>query len=153
MRYDHYMTHVGWAGVRTAVYFIGPLGSPDRRSPEQGESMPRRAPHNQRPRKRTRSSTATTVRRHVAPVEIEERDLVGAEPTEVRSSPPSDRARTVRPYGSRAKTTQARALPRAAIHLSKAQEYAFVREDLKRLLLTSGALVLVMILLLFVIER
>jgi hypothetical protein len=43
--------------------------------------------------------------------------------------------------------------PVAAAVLTREQEYGFIRSDLRRLLLTSAALTLVMILLLFVIEQ
>jgi len=120
--------------------------------------MPRRAPHNQRPRKRNRpASTASASRRAPAdriPVrpDTEAPEAQGA--PNLASAASIATARTVRPYQARARSTgRALARQRAAIALSKAQEYAFVREDLKRLLLTSGVLVAVMIALLFIIDR
>ena len=40
-----------------------------------------------------------------------------------------------------------------AYSITKEQEYAFIREDMRRLLITAGILIAVMILLLFVVER
>jgi hypothetical protein len=43
--------------------------------------------------------------------------------------------------------------PAAAAVLTREQEYGFIRSDLRRLLVTSGALTVVMLLLLFLIDR
>jgi hypothetical protein len=50
-------------------------------------------------------------------------------------------------------TSRARTPSRSVFALSRAQEYTFIREDMRRLLLTSGVLVVVMIALLFLIDR
>ena len=61
--------------------------------------------------------------------------------------------RRVRPYQQRKNAPTARVTTAASISITKAQEYAFIREDLRRLLLTAGALTVVMIGLLFIIDR
>jgi hypothetical protein len=62
-------------------------------------------------------------------------------------------SRRIRPYQQRKSSPTARMSSAASITISKAQEYAFIREDLRRLLLTAGVLTVVMIGLLFVIDR
>jgi hypothetical protein len=60
--------------------------------------------------------------------------------------------RTTKPYRAGRKATPAR--PAAVAYtLPREQEYAFIREDLVRLLITSGILTVVMIALLFVVDR
>lgn len=60
-----------------------------------------------------------------------------------------------RPYQHRkaTATATARLAPAATVSMSKDQEYAFIREDLRRLLLTAGVLVVVMIVLLVAIGQ
>jgi hypothetical protein len=61
-------------------------------------------------------------------------------------------ARSTTPYRVGRKAPSAR--PAAVAHtLPREQEYAFIREDLVRLLITSGILTVVMIALLFVVDR
>ena len=60
--------------------------------------------------------------------------------------------RTTKPYQASRKAAPAR--PAAVVSsLPREQEYAFIREDLVRLLITSGILTVVMIALLFVVDR
>ncbi|MDQ3657439.1 MAG: hypothetical protein M3457_20480 [Chloroflexota bacterium] len=62
-------------------------------------------------------------------------------------------SRKGRPYQHRKATPTARMLAARTFSISKAQEYAFIREDLRRLLITAGILIVVMIALLFAIDR
>jgi len=64
----------------------------------------------------------------------------------------ASRART-RPYRSGRPAAVARSVTASTFGVSREQEYAFIREDLRRLLYTAGALILVMLVLLFAIER
>ncbi len=61
-------------------------------------------------------------------------------------------ARTSKPYQAGRKQAAPRPVVTANV-LSREQEYAFIREDLVRLLITSGILTVVMIALLFVVDR
>lgn len=62
-------------------------------------------------------------------------------------------SRRTRPYKHRKGTPTARMAVAPASAISKDQEYAFIREDLRRLLMTAGILIVVMIALLVVIGR
>ncbi len=69
---------------------------------------------------------------------------------------PAGSARSVRrnrPYQQRKDAPTARVAAATGPSISKAQEYAFIREDLRRLLLTAGILIVVMIALLVGIGR
>lgn len=113
-----------------------------------GEIMPRRASHNQRPRKRQRAQSAAATEKRVSassPVRTSDDEMQWA-PAEVAPV-------VTRPYQSRPNQPRARSKASSIHTLSKAQEYAFVREDLQRLLLTSGVLLVLMIALLLVIDR
>jgi hypothetical protein len=73
---------------------------------------------------------------------------VAAEVPQVDSRAP---VRKTRPYESRKGAPTARIAAPTTFALSRAQEYAFIREDLRRLLVTAGILVVVMIVLLLAI--
>lgn len=60
--------------------------------------------------------------------------------------------RSARPYQAGKKGAKPQPVV-VAKTISREQEYAFIREDLQRLLITSGILTVVMIALLFVIDR
>jgi len=62
-------------------------------------------------------------------------------------------SRKGRPYQHRKVSPTARMSAASTFSISKAQEYAFIREDLRRLLITAGILIVVMIALLFAIDR
>lgn len=62
-------------------------------------------------------------------------------------------ARRVRPYQHGKASPTARVSSSPVLAITRDQEYAFIREDLRRLLATAGILILVMIALLFVIDR
>jgi hypothetical protein len=62
-------------------------------------------------------------------------------------------SRKARPYQHRKSVATARASTAATMSISREQEYTFIRQDLRRLLITAGALTAVMIALLFVIDR
>lgn len=69
------------------------------------------------------------------------------------SGGPSAASKKGRPYQHRKTSPTARMSAATATPISKAQEYAFIREDLRRLLITAGILIVVMIVLLLVIGR
>jgi hypothetical protein len=77
-----------------------------------------------------------------------------SQPTETPRNATRSSNRQVKPYQTRRKTL---AIGRAPASISTAlpreQEYAFIRADLQRLLLIAGVLTVVMILLLFVVDR
>ncbi len=58
-----------------------------------------------------------------------------------------------RPYQHRKSSPTARTSRASTFTITKDQEYAFIREDLRRLLMTAGVLIVVMIALLFAIGR
>jgi hypothetical protein len=61
-------------------------------------------------------------------------------------------ARKTRPHQQRRNAAVARTSV-ATYSISKEQEYVFIREDMRRLLYTAGILIVVMIGLLFVVDR
>ncbi len=69
------------------------------------------------------------------------------------TAPRATSSRKTRPYQQRKTSPTARISPAASITITKEQEYAFIREDLRRLLLTAGVLTVIMIGLLFAIDR
>jgi hypothetical protein len=119
--------------------------------------MPRRNVHTQRQSKKRSSARATST----GPRENrQQRDTSRTQvttPTNATGLPIATGAttarRSVRPYQAGVATSRARTPSRSVFALSRAQEYAFIREDMRRLLLTSGVLVVVMIALLFLIDR
>jgi len=76
----------------------------------------------------------------------------GAMPAAERDGTRPD-SRRVRPYQHRKGAPTARMAVASAPAISRNQEYAFIREDLRRLLVTAGILIVVMIGLLLVIDR
>ena len=135
--------------------------------------MPRQAQHQRRPKSRQRPPRP--VNRDVSPPLASSVDTTGTGPavepdeqqsslTELPSRPlvtrsnedgtPPRRPRGTRPFegrpsGSRSATVR-RSVP---LTLSREQEYTFIREDMRRLLVTTGILLAVMLALLFVIDR
>lgn len=75
------------------------------------------------------------------------------EPVSMRQALPRKTQRDVRPYQSRHKSIVVSHAPSSISTLPREQEYAFIRADLQRLLVIAGTLTVVMIALLFVIER
>src|SRR5680860_1558157 len=75
----------------------------------------------------------------------------------VDRAPIADRQRSrssvSRPYQHGKNAPTARLTSSATMSISKAQEFAFIRNDLRRLLVTAGILVVIMIALLVVIDR
>ncbi len=87
---------------------------------------------------------------------------VDAEPNEERSKTapntsesgsPRVVVRGARPYQHGVASTVARASVSTGGVITREQEYAFIREDLRRLLITAGILIVVMIGLLLLIDR
>ncbi len=100
-----------------------------------------------------------TAKATVAGVSADSRPIeAGAHPLDRTAEPtqPSGPARSVRrtrPYQQRKDAPTARVTTATGPSISKAQEYVFIREDLRRLLLTAGILTVVMIALLIGIGR
>lgn len=96
-------------------------------------------------------------RRTTIPVAVEEERA--SEPAAVRSTLRPDVARressvrTARPYqaANRARATMSSDAHRPAM-LPRATEYAFIRSDMRRLLLTAGTLAILMIVLLLLLD-
>ncbi len=76
------------------------------------------------------------------------RAMSAASPTVTRPA-----LRQGRPYQHRKSSPTARTSGASTFTITKDQEYAFIREDLRRLLMTAGVLIVVMIALLFAIGR
>ena len=111
-----------------------------------GKQRPPKSRKNQRTSRSTKATAgaATTVRADPgesnAPVPglpVTSRDLAVSRTRSSRAGTAAPVART----------------PAAAAVLTRKQEYAFIRSDLRRLLLTFGALTAIMLLLLFLIDR
>ncbi len=81
-------------------------------------------------------------------------DTLDPQPTQ-SDAPAAQRSAPTRtrPYQHRKASSTARLAPAATVSMSKDQEYAFIREDLRRLLITAGVLVAVMIALLLAIGQ
>lgn len=91
----------------------------------------------------------------VAPEQVDEVEtgdtVTSADPQ--APAPKRSATRNARPYQRRATSPTARLAGVPTYSISKEQEYAFIREDLRRLLVTAGVLIVVMIALLFLIDR
>jgi len=111
----------------------------------------------------SRSKKSSKPMRAVSRAVVEPTVTAPAEPsaserdTLAEGSLPTTSTRTVsrkgRPYQHRKASPTARMSAASTFSISKAQEYAFIREDLRRLLITAGILIVVMIALLFAIDR
>lgn len=71
---------------------------------------------------------------------------------EPEATAPAYTPRVSAPQSRGAVKPRARAAARTVV-MSREQEYSFIHADLRRLLLTAGALLLLMLVLLFIIER
>lgn len=119
--------------------------------------MPRRNVHAQRQSKKrgTARATSAAARQNRQPRETSRTQVADSSVAtgQAATTGPTAARRSVRPYQPGVATSRVRMPSRSGFALSRAQEYAFIREDMKRLLLTSGVLVVVMIALLFLIDR
>lgn len=118
---------------------------------------------NSRPRKKGRSQRSGPHRSQVQAAAVRaaqtHEDVFAVqssedEPEALEAQPdaPPRRRSGVRPVATRGRSSVA-AKPLANVHrVTREQEYAFIRADLRRLLVTAGSLAVVMVVLLFVIE-
>ena len=116
-------------------------GSPGRKSPTKGRATRSRRQARNAPRQPTPAELKAMEARRRATIVISD-DVVAVEdprPAPVRRTP----SRTA----ERQRTSTARPT------LSRSQEFAFIRSDLRRLIVTAGPLLLLMIVLLVVIDR
>ena len=125
--------------------------------------MARRTGHNTRPKKKSKQARARIIEPTVVlakPDEATEKAVIVANNAPPVGSLDSNErasrrvaARTPRPYRHGKQSPTARISSSTTSSISKAQEFAFIRNDLRRLLVTAGILILVMIGLLLVIDR
>lgn len=125
--------------------------------------MARRTGHGTRPKKKSKQAKA----RIVEPVSVSEKTDESTEKTAIVANKAlpvggldsNERlsrrgaARTSRPYRHGKQAPTARIASSTTSSIGKAQEFAFIRSDLRRLLVTAGILIVVMIGLLIVIDR
>lgn len=127
--------------------------------------MARRSGQNNRAKKQSRpmkavSKSATAPRAETtdaAPVEeaLASETVAVPAPTPVSNNGQSRSGRKTRPYQQRKAPATARSLSGSgqALTISRDQEYGFIRKDLQHLILIAGVLTVVMIALLFVVDR
>jgi hypothetical protein len=114
-------------------------GSPGRKSPPKGRAT--------RSRRQARNAARQPTRAEIQAMEARSRATVVAGDVVAVEERPARAGRAP----SRTAERQRATIPRPT--LSKSQEFAFIRSDLRRLIVTAGPLLLLMILLLVVIDR
>lgn len=128
--------------------------------------MARKAGQSNRPRKRTKpnrtqkpAATAVASPQAAPPSGVENAVPANGAGAPISAAPPAAApvrarsSRASRPYQHGKQATTTRMSTKASAAISRAQEYAFIREDLRRLLITAGVLIAVMLALLFLIDR
>ena len=125
--------------------------------------MARRTGHGTRPKKKSKQAKARIM--DPVPVSEERGELTEKAAIVANNSPPvggvdsNERAlrrvasRSSRPYRHGKQAPTARIASSTTSSISKAQEFTFIRNDLRRLLVTAGILIVVMIALLIMIDR
>ena len=116
-------------------------GQPPRKTPTAGRAGRARRQPRGAARQPTKAELQAIAARHRATTVLtEDVVVVDEQPVQPRREPTSRRVERQRP-------------PAIRPFLTKAQEYAFIRSDLRRLFVTAGPLLLFMIGLLFVLDR
>jgi hypothetical protein len=120
---------------------VSASGSPSRKTPTKGRAGRARRHGRSAARQPTKAELqAIEARRRATTVLTEDVVVVEEQAPPARRSGASRRAERQRPSAVRT-------------YLTKAQEYAYIRSDLRRLVVTAGPLLLLMIALLFVLDR
>lgn len=125
--------------------------------------MPRRPSHNARPTKKSKQAKARLaepISVAMQPVESNATTSNTAnseppdnDPTDNPRTPRRSSSRTSRPYQHGKQAPTARMASSTTSSISREQEFAFIRNDLRRMFVTAGILVVVMIVLLILIDR
>ena len=117
-----------------------------RKSSQPGRS--KKSTQSMRAVSRPRTETSPNVTEDQADAELQPEVKSTSSPIVARPA-----SRQGRPYQHRKSSPAARVAAASMFSISKDQEYMFIREDLRRLLITAGILIVVMIGLLFAIGR
>lgn len=122
-------------------------GQSSRKAPRRGRASQSRKQGRAAGRQPTKAELQAIEARRRATILTEDVIIVDEEPAQ-----PVQPARSRRPSAARRPTERQRQ-PAIRAYLTKAQEYAYIRSDLRRLVFTAGPLLLLMLALLFVLER